>query len=204
MVLVLIHRHFFPEIAMRLSFLLGALLALASFAASADMARLPSRGAKVPLVELHTMTQGAEEDRLVFLKRAGVWMHNYTVGTNEEVCANICAAPNGHLSLRLTTNGSHLACGITNRCVAGSKPTGESIHSHPHDPSFRLNATDIAFLRDRAPGQNVQRYATFLANAKQFSEWDYALGAGYLVADGQLLYQKGPGTATVLGDLPLP
>lgn len=166
--------------------------------AAAQMARLGNRGERVPMIELPTLSQRATEDQSAYLSRVAGWMHNYTSGTNEEVCANICKTPDGAMSVRLLTNKSHLACGLADLCAPGSVLTADSIHSHPLDENFRINDADRAFMRDRSPGRHIQRRSSFISDSEKFSEFDYANGPGYLVAKGRLLYQAGRGTERVV------
>lgn len=172
--------------------------------AAAQVARLGNRGERVPVVQLPTLSQRNAEAHSDFLVRVAGWMHNYTSGTNEEVCANICASPDGALSVRLLSNKSHLACGLMDMCAPGSSLTADSIHSHPLDENFRINDADRAFLRDRSPGRNINRHASFTANAEEFSSFDYDNGPGYLVAKGRLLYQSGRGTTRVVSENIIP
>lgn len=186
------------------TFLVAVALLMLTPMAHADMARLSNRGEKVPLSEITTISQRDGESRESFLMRLGTWLNNYTTGTNEEVCGDMAQSPEGTLSVRLTTNHSHLACGLTGRVVAGSTATGDSIHSHPVDERFKINDADRAFMRDRIGGGQVARRANFDAEGRDFSPQDYAGGSGYLVAHGKLLYQNGHGTSRVVAELPAP
>jgi hypothetical protein len=185
-----------------LTLLALTMVAISATAANADTGRLPNRGESIPVVELTTLAQKDGESNDQFMARAGQWGKNYTTGTNEEICANVCSSPSGQLSMRLFTNTSHLACATMSACSAGSAMTGDTFHTHPVDEQFSMNDADRSFVRDRSASANiVARHANFSAEGRDFSDADYAGGPGYVVAKGKLLYQHGRGTSHVVVDL---
>jgi len=151
-------------------------------------------GAKVNVRAIANITSHAGEEKLDFLKTAAKSLDTFTEINGVEGCANICySTESKQWSVSLVTVNAHAVCLVDGHCAHGFTRTGEYIHSHPSG-RYRVNRTDKAFLSSYVKLGMPQK-----GHGTSFSDDDFAAGPGYLVADGQLFYQSGPGTTENLG-----
>ena len=153
---------------------------------------------------LGTMESQAGESKVDFLKRVGQVLDVYTAATQTEACGVIGERPgrtegeDGKWIVPLVTQESHMACVPVVTLPGDATYTQEGIHSHPDTPRGRFRATlpDVVLMKAiRAQRVHVGQWVSgnaYGAKAETFSAQDFAGGAGYLVARGQLLYQNGP------------
>lgn len=164
-------------------------LAFVSVSAFAQEVTVGVRGEKVPVIRLSTITSYEQEQKEVFLSRVGRFLHNFTKNNGFEACACICEGQDSY-GVVIHTNESQIACATINTCPNQMVKTNEIIHSHPVlGQNIRLNKNDVAFLSLRQ-GTRVNRHQIARSRAG-FSDTDKALGPGYLVEDGMLLYFDG-------------
>jgi hypothetical protein len=132
-----------------------------------------------------------------FLKRVGGALHTYTQETGWEACGAIGQAEDRY-SVRLFSDRVPHGCAVRTSTIAeGFTFAGETIHSHPWQLVLTLDAHARAWSRFYGDGH--QGTSTLRNDGSSgFSRADYATGAGWLVAKGQLLHQAS-GKTTRLG-----
>ena len=121
-------------------------------------------------------------------------LHDYTRANGNEACGPI-GFDGLRYSVRLHTDGVPHGCAMrANDVLEGFKFTGETIHSHPWQKLLVMTPKARAWSKHYGDGNEG---APTLRNdgAGGFSHADYASGAGWLVAKGQLLHQA-DGTTT--------
>lgn len=171
-------------------------------ASRASEVALDALGRAVSIAQVSTVIGSPDEDDASFLLRQAHVLSEFTRTTGFEACSQICHSPGGAPGLLVTTNRSHIGCVIVDRCPSGMLPSGLSVHSHPHVRSYEVNDVDLVFLKNRAPAKIVRRYERrSLSPEIGFSPSDYLAGPGYLIDDGFLFYQNGPGTMRPLGEI---
>lgn len=183
--------------------LLGMLLVLSSVASvNAGNVRaldVPSLGITLSLEELESLSSLPDESKTDFLKRVGSFLQEYSDRTGFEACSKIWGASDGTAwAVRITTNRAHNGCVTTNLPVKGLAMTPESIHSHPPKNEYRANEADVAFVGNT--GLRVKDKAR--TEGATFSPRDFALGRGYLVTRGRLLFHAGAHAVEDLGEIP--
>ncbi|PRH83390.1 hypothetical protein [Arenimonas caeni] len=98
---------------------------------------------RVPIRHLADLQSEPGEDKLAFLLRVRTHLVDFSHATRREGCAEICQAPDGSYSVRMTTNDAALYCTVAPICQAGHASTGEGIHSHcPRRNGIRASLAD--------------------------------------------------------------
>ena len=168
---------------MRFFLLLAFLLSGFAFAGGA-----PASPASWPQEPLGDYTSAPDEALPAFLRRVGRVLHDYTRANGNEACGPI-GFDGLRYSVRLHTDGVPHGCAMrANDVLEGFKFTGETIHSHPWQKLLVMTPKARAWSKHYGDGNEG---APTLRNdgAGGFSHADYASGAGWLVAKGQLLHQ---------------
>ena len=160
---------------------------LCSFAAHAHQPRV-----------INEMVSSPGETKEQFVERIAIFLNGWTHYNGSEACGLLAKSDEGY-SVILGTLDSQMQCDST-MIHKGFVPTGETIHSHQKtDPAGRILVSD----RTRELAGDALRGMRYLSPIKkQFSSHDYKAGPGYLVTDGLLLFQSGPGTRQEILKLP--
>lgn len=154
-------------------------------------------GAKIDVYAISAFTSATGEGKIDFLKRVAVPLADFTKVNGVEGCSNICySAERTQWAVAFSTVNAHAVCLVNSYCAKGFTNTGEYIHSHPAGETYRVNHADKVFLGAYVKLGNTQR-----GHGLSFSKDDVLAGPGYLVAEGQLLYQSGPGATESLGPI---
>lgn len=150
-----------------------------------------------------TYTSEAGESKLDFVIRVAKELQKWTDLTSWEACGPIAKTADGYV-IQLTTNKAQTLCLRSTSVPEGSVAIGESIHSHPTSETGYVTFNDM----DRAAHKAVHDWKfadrsikTVMVEQHHFSPDDFKEGAGYLVNQGQLLYQHGKGTEVVVTQL---
>lgn len=160
------------------------------------MAHNAPDGPSIQYIITHESIEG--ETYHDFVMRIGRFMNGWTKSSHAEMCG-ILSEKEGQYFVILGTIGSQLSC-TTNTIVVGSKPTGDTIHSHPAlDPLGRIKITDQT---RHIEGERVPPMSYMQVNTNIFSKGDYDSGPGFLIAEDMVKYQNGRGTMKVIGKLP--
>ncbi|MBV6883194.1 hypothetical protein [Xanthomonas euvesicatoria] len=138
-----------------------------------------------------------------FMLRLAPVLDRHTRESGHEVCGMVAqSADSEQFGVRLGTTKGAMTCSMSRSNVpAGMRALNVSIHSHPHNRSVLPTAADVSFYAENplSSGRMVKRGRSERVGGAYFSSGDYAAGPGYLVAEGQLLYQEGKGTERNLG-----
>lgn len=151
---------------------------------------------------LGTITSKQDQDKTDFLKTVGGFLQDFSTRTGFEACGFIWFnKTTGQYTVPLTTTNSHSRCANTNMQPnnTGFVSTFETIHVHPEQLTYRLNAADQALnpsLRN-TPRKTIIRSG----DGSRFSKEDFNSGPGYVVTGGLLLYQQGEGTSIAMGNV---
>lgn len=150
---------------------------------------LPS-GAHITVDFLATFQSQPNEDKVAFMKRVGSYLQAYAAANEVEACGNLWANSAGNAwVVPVVTLHSHFHCEGTTLKPDGAAwtKTGETIHVHPMKRSAVASATDASLDPHFRQGDKVDLLP------KTFSKGDLAEGPGYLVANGDLQYQRDGG-----------
>lgn len=150
---------------------------------------------------LGTMESRQGESKVEFLKRVGRVLDQYTANTDQEACGVLIDRPHlgpedeGKWTVPIVTQMSHIACAGVTTLPHDGVLSGETIHSHPRPEHgrYRANDADVAFFQGLY-GKRVrrgQRMTLPVTHSARFSPQDFAAGPGWLVENGELLYQNG-------------
>ncbi|HDS1324908.1 hypothetical protein I5U42_09230 [Stenotrophomonas maltophilia] len=138
-----------------------------------------------------------------FMLRIAPVLDRHTRESGHEVCGMVAqSADSERFGLRLGTTKGAMTCSMLRSNVpAGMRALNVSIHSHPHTRSVMPTSADVSFYAENplSSGRMIKRGRSERVGGAYFSNGDYAAGPGYLVAEGQLLYQEGKGTERNLG-----
>ncbi|HHA2834344.1 TPA: hypothetical protein ACOFCM_003200 [Stenotrophomonas maltophilia] len=130
-------------------------------------------------------------------------LDQHTRESGHEVCGMVAQSADAErFGIRLGTTKGAMTCSMSRSNVPdGMHALNVSIHSHPHTRSVLPTAADVSFYAENplSSGRMVKRGRSERVGGAYFSSGDYAAGPGYLVAEGQLLYQEGKGTERNLG-----
>ena len=151
-----------------------------------------------PFVDLGVVDSFQGEGKDQYMLRVGQVLHQFTSSTGHEGCGIVMKGvdeTNPKWRVRLITNRSQVACVKMLFDEEGFVFTDETIHSHPQPLGGRLfaNAQDQRIV-------NFECGKALLIDDEDFSPGDLKGGAGYLVARGQLLYQR-DGVKRTVGSL---
>lgn len=180
---------------------LGMVLVNSSAFAQSLQVRPGELQGTVEVKALGTLESRESEEKLDFLKRVGRVLHGYTSTTNLEACGVIIERPGqaegteGKWVVPLVTQMSHIACAGVITLPHDGQMTGETIHSHPslENGRYVVNQADSKFFQG-LHGKRVRRGQRMSMNkgpGESFSPTDFAAGPGWLVENGQLLFQSG-------------
>lgn len=176
-------------------FALGTLLA-----AAVSLLPLPaSAAAPQPVGEFVSEPGEALGD---FILRIAPSLDQHTLASGHEVCGMV-AADSERYGVRLGSTKGAMTCSMSRSNVPdGMRALNVSIHSHPHTRSVFPTSADVSFYAENpmVSGRMVKRGRPEKVGGAYFSDGDYAAGPGYLVAEGQVLYQEGKGTERILGN----
>ena len=150
---------------------------------------------------LGTLESRDGENKVDFLKRVGRVLDGYTATTQLEACGVIIERSNkeeateGKWVVPMVTQMSHIACAAVITLPHDGIMTGETIHSHPafENGRYVANQADVKFFQG-LHGKRIRRGQRMTLNQKgepTFSSTDFAGGPGWLVEQGQLLFQNG-------------
>lgn len=123
-----------------------------------------------------------------FALRIGPNLRAFSDDTGFEACG-IIASDGERFGVIVGSSQAHALCAnFTDKVPEGMKANGQTIHSHPRGDSYKINATDRAFL---GPLYRIgDRYTR--SNRGVFSADDFSAGPGYLVSpSGAIYYQAG-------------
>ncbi|WP_323162628.1 hypothetical protein [Stenotrophomonas maltophilia] len=138
-----------------------------------------------------------------FMLRLAPVLDRHTRESGHEVCGMVAQSADAErFGVRLGTTKGAMTCSMSRSNVPdGMHALNVSIHSHPHTRSVLPTAADVSFYAENplSSGRMVKRGRSERVGGAYFSSGDYAAGPGYLVAEGQLLYQEGKGTERNLG-----
>ena len=104
--------------------------------------------------------------------------------------------------VRLGTTKGAMTCSMSRSNVpAGMRALTVSIHSHPYHRSVFPTSADVTFYAENplSSARMIKRGRPEKVGGAYFSNGDYTAGPGFLVAEGQVLYQEGRGTERNLG-----
>lgn len=183
-----------------LTMLLTLVTAFAS-AQAADVGMTPAMRA-LPFKTLDVYTSRPGESLEAFLLRIAPVLRTFTHTTGFEACGAIAKGPTGY-GVALGTNESQIGCLAGEAGVPeGMTWTGETLHSHPEDHELTMQPNDRAYAKATRTADPYAR--TFEGSPDGFSHADFRGAPGYLVANGQLLYQPGRPVrhAKVIGSVP--
>lgn len=162
------------------------------------------------VIGLGTMQSHEGEELVDFLKRVGRVLHDFTSQTKFEACAAIGERddhPNRYVA-PIVTNGSHIACTPDPSFLTDARDTEQTIHSHPVGDqkgrfTYKVNKVDQQLMRITSGQQRLLHQRHHLINGRNdtFSPQDFAMGAGWLVADGNLLFQDGKDHVVLHGSI---
>lgn len=136
-----------------------------------------------------------------FTLRLAPALDQHTRESGHEVCGMV-AADSDRYGVRLGTTKGAMTCSMSRSNVPdGMRALKISVHSHPHTRSVFPTSADVSFYAENpmVSGRMVKRGRPEKVGGAYFSHGDYASGPGYLVAEGQVLYQDGKGTERNLG-----
>lgn len=176
-------------------FALGTLLAAAVSLLPLQASAAPPQ----PVGEFISQTGEALGD---FIVRIAPALDQHTRESGHEVCGMV-AADSERYGVRLGTTKGAMTCSLSRSNVPeGMRAMNVSIHSHPHTRSVLPTAADVSFYAENplSSGRMVKRGRSERVGGAYFSAGDYQSGPGYLVAEGQVLYQEGKGTERTLGN----
>jgi len=172
------------------TFLLVLISGLGSIPAfAADVGMTPAMQA-LPFQTIGTYKSAAGEDLHTFLLRIAPVLADFTHAHGWEACGTIGKAADGTYGVVLGSNDAQIGCLAGEAGVPdGMTWTGETIHSHPESSTLDMGPTDRAYAKATGTADPYARQ--FYGSPKDFSSADFTGEAGYLVADGRLLYQPG-------------
>lgn len=137
-------------------------------------------------IKIETIISQQDEPLIHFLKRAGQSIESLTVHYDFEFCSRIWQnIKTNQYELHVYTIQSHVGCLIPQEIENQDwNPSSLTIHSHPVIPIARANAIDVLLNQGKYNvGDKIQ------IESNHFSPIDRLAGAGYLIANGNLLYQ---------------
>jgi len=107
--------------------------------------------------------------------------------TGFEACGVLAKNETGY-GIVVGTNHSHIVClNFPDKVPAGMGGTGLTMHSHPGGRYYKVNPADRVMLGPlNALNSRVER------GPRGLSKEDFQSGAGYLVEDGEVIFQEGP------------
>lgn len=158
------------------------------------------------VVGAYTSVPGEQHD--AFVLRVAEALKAWTDQSGTEACGPIARTNEGRYYVQLTTLNAQMVCLRSTVMPEGMIYTGEDIHSHVHrhPGSVAVTFEDQAALREVGEQQmleNMRRLGIRVVQVDpvDFSDDDYAGGAGYLVVNDTLRYQHGRGTSVKVADL---
>lgn len=164
-----------------------------SYVLTAKVKRVAGVG-RLRFAPIKDLRQIKGESKQQFLIRVGAELNKFSTVTNYEGCGRLARHADGSYSIRLHTNLSHKGCIVLSSYVlADFEPINDLIHSHPV-------RSPVVFTKDDAVLAKGEAYAGMRVDVvtKTFSLQDYDIGAGWLVADGKLMWQNGKGTEKII------
>lgn len=183
-----------------LACLLGLFLNISP--ALADNLKFGLRGEVLPVAKVHTIYSQEGETLDAFVLRLGVWFRNFTTTSGYEACGTLFQSSDGRYALPIFTNNSQIGCATPVVSLEGFVATNQSVHSHPVEKSATPNAQDKIFIRGTSQRFSAEYRQRRNLDPRTFSDIDFAGGPGFLVADGRVLHQSGPGSVRLVGELP--
>lgn len=164
-----------------------------SYALTAKYEYVPGVG-RLPFAPIAVLHQTKDETKEQFVVRVGRELLNFSTITNYEGCGGLAIKAADLHSVSLFTNLSHKGCVILSTNVMSDyKATAAHIHSHPVKGSVVFNRIDELFVRGKIEAGRVVDI-----KVEDFSENDYSIGPGWVVADGKLMWQNGKGTEKII------
>lgn len=143
-----------------------------------------------------TYTSLPGEEKEAFLMRVSPEIEAWTAQNNAETCAFVATDGRGW-GLKLITIRSQVDCVFAfGVAPEGMTTTKETFHTHPRMDQggyVKVNAQSREAMARL--GDDVRGKPTWfrIENNNEFSKYDIEAGPGYLITNGQLLYQDGPG-----------
>lgn len=182
-----------------LALTLGMGGALADEAADSEVLATPTvytidlkNGGTIKAYELAEFVSRPGEDKVAFLKRVGRFLQPFAFHSSFEACGRIWQSADGTAwAVPVMSLHAHFACSSTTIQPPGADQgkwtmTDETIHVHPFKNTMQANANDHA-LTGMIEGTTYQIFP------RHFSPGDYKAGAGYLVANEHLQYEREEG-----------
>lgn len=153
-----------------------------------------------------TMLSRQGQSKEDFVADVGRYLDAWTKQSGAEACAKLAQDDqSGQWGVMIVTQRSQISC------IQGAsmlppfmKPTGESIHSHPHVQGahgYVSVSRETARLAELLGSKLKVGQKLRLPEPEHFSPADIASGKGYLVTGGRLKFQDGVGTEQDLGQV---
>ena len=180
---------------------LGMILIQSTAFAQSIHVRVPETQGIMEVKALGTLESREGEEKVDFLKRVGRLMESYTSSTQHEACGIIIErtardhTAEGKWVVPMVTQMSHIACAAVTTIPYDGTATGETIHTHPtfENDRYVVNQSDVKFLYGLHAKrvQRGQRMSIKRSGGPAFSSTDFQGGPGWVVDQGQLLFQNG-------------
>ena len=157
-------------------------------------------GTALTIDPIETIISRPGEDQMATLARAAAVLQAYTQAHGVEACGEVTVNADNLTRIALGTIHAHLACLSKPQETDGFASTHQSIHSHPLKAFVMANAADVAInAHINNVGASGIKQAVHLGDAMHVSNATFSaedfMTAGWLVAEGHLLYQNGPDPA---------
>lgn len=139
-----------------------------------------------------------------FVLRVAPTLMAFTAASGFEACGVIAHdTKSGRFGVRVGSSKGTMTCGMSRSNVpTGFVATDLTLHSHPERRTVLPTAADVAYFEVHPIGDRiVKRGRPESLGNSVFSTADYRAGPGYLVRQGQLWFQTGPGTDRMVGSL---
>ena len=153
-------------------------------------------------VVVDTLLQDDHETSLQFFHRVTQTLRGLTQTTGHEYGGQLCSAPHGRLGMFVSTSNQRMYVHPVYGCpLQTPNMLGYIIHSHP-EPGLSISFV----INDKDKDKPFKKQFNYMSakGQRRFSNSDYKLGPGYIVAGRYLIYQQGHGTECVVLDLDIP
>lgn len=153
---------------------------------------------RVPMRHLADLTGEPGEGKIAFLLRVRAHLVDFSHTSRREGCGEICQAPDGRFSVRLTTNDAAVFCAVAPICPEGHASLRESIHSHcPRRSGIKASLSDEIL----SGGQIRRRHAITSCDTDAFSQLDFrGRRPGWLAGRMGLYKHEGPEQVAQYGE----
>lgn len=140
-----------------------------------------------------------------FVLRVAPKLAEFTKQSGREACGFVAKdAQEDLLGVRFYTSGGAMTCMLIRSLVPdGMFALRTSIHSHPERSVVMPTMADMKYYQDNpmASGRAIVRGRPEQVGGRTFSDADYAVGPGYVVARGEVHHQAGKGTERLVATL---